>query len=376
MELNPIALAIPIFFLAIVVELVLAGRRGLRAYRFVDSITDLSCGVGNQVMSLLFGAALLAVHQWVYDHYAFVRFDAGSPWPWIIAFVGVDFFYYWWHRFSHEVNFLWAAHIVHHQSEDYNLAVALRQAYFTNFTAMPFYLPLALVGVPALPFAVSIAVSLAYQFWIHTELIKKLPAPVEYVFNTPAHHRVHHATNTQYLDRNYAAILIIWDRMFGTFQTEEEPCVYGITTPVGSFNPLWVNLHYWSDIADIVRRAPTWRRKLFAPFARPGWDPVTGVIDVPVHVPREQFVKFDVEAPSRAMVAWVLVQFSLVAVWLLALLMWGATLPVSQLAVAGALIIVATVAWGGLFERRKWAPALEAARIAGSIAVVGWMVLA
>lgn len=375
-DINPVAIGVPIFLIAIVVEIIAAKRRNVKAFRFVDSITNMSCGVGNQMVLVLVGAALYGFHGWTYDNFSLVRFEPGSPWPWVIAIVGVDFIYYWWHRYSHEVNVMWAAHVVHHQSEDYNLAVALRQALFTNFTSTPFYLLLAFVGVPAEPLIASVAISLLYQFWIHTELIKKLPAPLEYVLNTPSHHRVHHATNTQYLDKNYGAILISWDRMFGTFEPEVEPCIYGITSPLKSFNPVWANFQYWQEIAGLVRRAPTWQRKLKAIVARPGWDPVTNTIEVPTHVPREQFVKFDVPEPSRRLVGWVVLQFALVAVALIAVLLFGPTLPWPQLVAIAAVILAASVAWGGLFEQRRWAPALEAARIGASALILGWVFLA
>ena len=201
---------------------------------------------------------------------AAVRFAAGSPWPWVIGLLGYDFIYYWWHRLSHEINVLWAAHIVHHQSEEYNLAVALRQAWFTPLTGVPFYSVLAFLGVPPTVFFVSAAVSLLGQFWIHTELIPKL-GPLEWFLNTPSHHRVHHATNPEYLDRNYGAILIVWDRLFGTFVSEQEPCVYGITKPFGSFNAIWANFHYFDEIAKLARSCTSWRDRSLAFFRRPGW---------------------------------------------------------------------------------------------------------
>jgi alkylglycerol monooxygenase len=160
---NLIALAIPLFLVFIGVELAVAWRRRVQPYRLLDALVDLSCGVTQQTVNLFFAAGLLALYTFVYDH-RLVGFAASSPWPWLIAFVGVDFFYYWWHRLSHEVNFLWAAHVVHHSSEDYNLAVALRQGVFTNLTSWPFYFPLALLGVPPLVFVVMQSLSTLYQF--------------------------------------------------------------------------------------------------------------------------------------------------------------------------------------------------------------------
>src|SRR5678810_992044 len=165
MKLDPIALAVPVFFLLIGLELLVARARGRRVYRFTDSFADLGCGVTQRVVLLLFEVALLAVYALLYEHGRLWTFAPDSPWPWVIAIIGVDLGYYWWHRLSHEVNVLWAVHVVHHQSEDYNLAVALRQAVLSPVTVMPFYLPLAVLGVPMFSFFIVNALSTLYQFW-------------------------------------------------------------------------------------------------------------------------------------------------------------------------------------------------------------------
>ena len=288
---NPIALAIPVFLIAIGIEIAVAKRRGARVYRSWDALTDLSCGIGNQAVGVFVIALALAVYGWTFHHAALIHWAPGSVWPWIIGIVGLDFLYYWWHRMSHEVNFLWAAHVVHHQSEDYNLAVALRQAWFTGLTDLPFYLPLALLGVNVEIFIASNAISLIYQFWIHTELIRRID-PFEWILNTPSHHRVHHATNPEYLDKNYGAILIIWDRMFGTFEPEVAPCVYGITKPFGSTNAVWANFHYWVELYDHARTVPGLWNKLMTPFRRPGYDERTGRVELSPFTPREHFQKY------------------------------------------------------------------------------------
>ncbi|MDX2008537.1 MAG: sterol desaturase family protein, partial [Myxococcaceae bacterium] len=198
---NLIALAIPLFFVGIGLELAVARRRGLSVYRLGDAISDMGCGVVQQLVSnLLGGWVLLAAYDALFAHRLV---ELPTAWlPWVAALLGVEFAYYWWHRLSHEVNLLWAAHVVHHHSEDYNLAVALRQSVTTWITTMPFYLPLALLGVPTLPFAVMLGLSTLYQFWIHTELVPPL-GWLEKWLNTPALHRVHHAINPQYLDKNH-----------------------------------------------------------------------------------------------------------------------------------------------------------------------------
>ena len=248
---NPIALAIPFFFLLMGVELFFARRRGLKVYRFADALVDLSCGMTQQILVVFSIGVLAGGYIWLYQFRLF-DFARGSPWPWLIAFFAVDFVYYWWHRLSHEVNVLWAVHMVHHQSEDYNLAVALRQAVLSVWTIWPLHLPLALLGVPPAVFLIVNSSSTLYQFWIHTELIGKL-GWYEWIFNTPAQHRVHHAVNPQYLDRNYAATLSIWDRLFGTFADEVEQPVYGLVKPLRSFNPMWAQVHHFFEMARRTR---------------------------------------------------------------------------------------------------------------------------
>jgi sterol desaturase/sphingolipid hydroxylase (fatty acid hydroxylase superfamily) len=368
-----IAGAIPVFFILIGLELYVARRRGVHVFRFVDSITDLSCGLGNQVMAVLFGASILAAHQGLYERFTLVRFAPNSLWPWLIAIFGVDFIYYWWHRCSHEVNVMWAAHVVHHQSEDYNLAVALRQALFTSFTSVPFYALLAFAGVPAAIEGASIAISMLYQFWIHTELVGRMPKWFETVMNTPSHHRVHHGTNPEYLDRNYAAIFIVWDRMFGTFEPEDAPVVYGITKPFASFNPIWANFQYLREMWHVAQHRNGLLEKLGVLLERPGWNPNTRAVDLPEFSPRSQFVKFDVPKPSRALTRWIVIQFAILTLGLMALLGWGKGLASPQIWAAGLCIFAATAAWSGLVEKKSWARPLEAVRLLASLAVVAWI---
>jgi len=270
--LNPILLAFPVFFALIALELAVARSRGVRVYRFDDSIADLGCGITQQVASTVFKASLLAIYTLAFDRFAISAWDAASAWTWAFAFVAVDFIYYWWHRASHRVNFMWAGHIVHHQSDDYNLSVALRQAMFTQLTSFPMYLPLALLGIPPLVFFVCVALNTLYQFWIHTRLIGKL-GPLELVLNTPSHHRVHHGINPEYIDKNYAGVFITWDRLFGTFVEEKAEVRYGIVEQFRSWNALWANFHYYPEIARKAAMAQTVHEKLWAWFAPPEWLP-------------------------------------------------------------------------------------------------------
>ena len=219
MALNPVGIALPFFLGLIVFESRLAKRQGRPVYRLNDTFTDLSCGLGEQALGVFGKALILVAYAAVETRVGVVDLPLESAWTWAIGMIGVDFFYYWYHRFSHRVNFAWLTHGVHHQSEDYNLAVALRQPWFTQAYSWMFYLPLAVLGVPAIVYMTCFAINLVYQCWIHTRLIGKMGV-FETVFTTPSHHRVHHGTNPEYIDRNYAGILIIWDRIFGTFEPE------------------------------------------------------------------------------------------------------------------------------------------------------------
>ena len=221
--MNLIHLAIPVFFLLIAVELVAARLLEKDVYRLSDSVSDLSCGILDQIVGVFLKTALFAGYVAVYDHFRLFSLPNDSVAAWVACFLGVDLFYYCSHRFSHEVNAGWATHIVHHQSEELNLAVALRQSAFGQIYTWIFYLPLALLGFPPLMFLTLNAANTLYQFWVHTRLIGKL-GPMEWVFNTPSHHRVHHARNPQYIDKNHAGTLIVWDRLFGTFAEEKEEC--------------------------------------------------------------------------------------------------------------------------------------------------------
>jgi sterol desaturase/sphingolipid hydroxylase (fatty acid hydroxylase superfamily) len=361
---NLIALAIPFFLLLIGVEILVARARGREVYRVQDALADLGCGVGQQLVLVFAAAALLAGYAWCY-RFRVVDFEPGSPVPWLVAFVVVDLSYYWWHRLSHEVNVLWAAHVVHHQSEDYNLAVALRQSILTSFTSVPFYYPMALLGVPPAAYATMAAVSLLYQFWIHTELVGRL-GWLERVLNTPSHHRVHHAVNPQYLDRNYGAILIVWDRVFGTFAEEREAPVYGTTKPLRSFHPLWAQVHGLVEIAEKARGLPTWRQRARVWLAHPAW--TSDGAPPPGEAELRARARFDVPIPP-GLQAYAVAQFAPVVLAIFLMLLWqdtGATLP---LVLAALFVAWTLLALGALMDGSRWARPVELARIAGAAAL-------
>ncbi len=273
MNLNPVVLAIPLYFFLIVLELIYEAIKKKNTYRLNDAVTNISCGITSQVSGAFLKVLGVGVYELVYTHFSFMYIPI-NWWTGVILFLAIDFFYYWYHRASHEINFLWNfTHVVHHQSEDYNLSVALRQNSLGSFFSMLFYLPLAFLGFSTLSFVAMKGINLIYQFWIHTDAINKLPRWIEYFLNTPSHHRVHHGRNPKYIDKNHAGVLIIWDRLFGTFKEEEERPTYGVTKPVRTWNPIKANLQPVYDMFTQVRRTPGWTDKLKMLVYKPGWQP-------------------------------------------------------------------------------------------------------
>ena len=255
-DYNINALAIPLFLVFMLLEYALLHLKGQKRHRLNDSVASLSMGMLLLISDALLKAYTFAVFIYLFDQHRLFDFSPYAPITWLLFFFAVDLCYYWFHRCAHQFNFLWGAHVGHHQSEEYNLTTALRQSAFQYAFSWVFYLPLALLGCPPQVFLILFILLKLYQFWLHTELIKKLPRPIEYIFTTPSHHRVHHATNEKYLDKNYGSTLIIWDRIFGTFKEEEETPDYGILKPVGSYNPVYLVFH---EAIDIVKDLSTYR---------------------------------------------------------------------------------------------------------------------
>jgi sterol desaturase/sphingolipid hydroxylase (fatty acid hydroxylase superfamily) len=268
---DPVVIAIPFFVVLVLGEMVWARRRALHAYEPKDTAVSLAFGLGSTAIGALAAGAVFAAL--VFFH-GYRLFDIGWQWwAWPLCFVLDDLAYYWFHRFAHRVRWFWASHVNHHSSQHYNLSTALRQSW-TGFIAVSFVfrLPLTLIGLEPAMIVFCGGLNLIYQFWIHTEAIGRLPRWFEAVMNTPSHHRVHHATNPRYLDRNYAGTFIVWDKLFGTFQAEVdgERIRYGIVKQLGSFNLLWAVFHEWIGMGADVWRAP-WRHKLAYLWREPGW---------------------------------------------------------------------------------------------------------
>lgn len=269
---NPVDLAVPGFILLVLAEMIVARLRNRKRYCPKDTLTSLALGFGSTIAGLLTGGFVFALFVW------FAQFRLVEvPWVWwafVLCFVLDDLAYYVFHRCAHRVRWIWASHVVHHSSQHYNLSTALRQTWTGVFSLVfLFRLPLVLIGFPPTMIFFVVGLNLIYQFWIHTETIGRLPAWFEAVMNTPSHHRVHHAVNPRYLDRNYAGVFIVWDRMFGSFEPErdEDPPRYGIVRQLGSFNLIWAAFHEWIGIGRDLWRAPGWGNKLRYALREPGW---------------------------------------------------------------------------------------------------------
>lgn len=388
--MDLILLAVPFFFVLIAVELIADHVRGQRNYRLADAINSLSTGVLSTSTGLLTKGVGLVSYALAWEYLALLRLPTEAWWTWALAFVLYDLCYYWLHRLGHERNILWAAHSVHHQSEEYNLTTALRQTSSGFIFSWIFYLPLALIGVPPLVFITVASLNLLYQFWVHTRHIPKL-GWLEWVLITPSNHRVHHAQNTLYLDRNYGGVFILWDRLFGTFQEEDprEPVIFGVTTPLASWNPLWANVQFYAQLWDDARRTHSTWDKLRIWFMPTGWRPPDVAARYPQAKPDlARFRKFEIPL-GRWQQAYVVAQFAVYVA------LGSYLMQVAEQVRPAALLLGWTVMVFGLFvlgttlENRPWARRLELARLAlnvpalylagivalGTVTPLGWVTL-
>lgn len=371
-----ILLAVPFFFVLIAVELLADRWRGVRNYRLADAVNSLSAGVLSTTTGLLTKGVGLVTYAIAVDHLALFELPADAWWVWVVAFIAYDFCYYWLHRFGHERNILWAAHSVHHQSEDYNLSTALRQTSTGFLLSWIFYLPMAVLGVPLVVFVSVGALNLLYQFWVHTRHIPKL-GWYEWLFVTPSNHRVHHAQNPVYIDRNYGGVFIIWDRLFGTFLEEDdnEPVIFGVTTPLASWNPLWANLQFYAQLWADARRTERWRDKLRIWFMPTGWRPA----DVAQRYPQAKqdlanFRKFEVPL-STARQLYVLLQFGMYVALGSYLMDAGERLSLAALLLGWGVMAFGLFVLGASLENRSCAVRLELARLLLNLpayALAGW----
>lgn len=362
MNLNPIVLSIPIFFVLIGIELVAERILHQKLYRLPDAIANLSCGITSQLSGLFLRVFAIGIYEVLHNNFNLLVWDNKNWMYWLALFLLADLAYYWAHRMSHEINLFWGGHVVHHQSEDYNLSVALRQSSLQVVWTFAFSLPLAFIGFDTLDFAYMSAWITLYQFWIHTETINKM-GWFEYVFNTPSHHRVHHGRNPKYIDKNHAGTLIIWDRMFGTFQEEEERPTYGITKPINSWNALWANFSHYAEMGKDLKRIPGFMDKIRYLFNKPGWLPsyLGGYRSAP-DVDAKTYHKYETLAPLRLSL-YVLTQFIICLTGTALFLFKKDLFTIEEKAVIAVLISWMVINCGVLFEKHRWVLASEWLRI-------------
>ncbi len=358
-----IVLATPVFLLLIGIELLVGWRRGRNTYRVNDALNSIGLGIMSQLVGVFTKLLAAGAYVLVYQHAALWHLPTDAAWVWVAGLLAYDLLYYWYHRLGHTVAFLWAAHAVHHQSEDYNLATALRQTSSGWLAAWAIYLPMAVLGVPPLVFGVAAMIDLLYQFWVHTQHVGRL-GWFDRWFCAPSNHRVHHAVNDRYVDKNYGGILILWDRIFGTYcdEDEAEPCVYGTRSPLRSWNPVWANLQVYAELWHEMSLCSRWQDKLLVWVKPPGWRPA----DV---VARHGAYRFDIRAVQRfdpplsaGRQLAALAVFALLIAGTLVLLWHADGLALPQLAAGAGAIIAGLWAVGWLSTPRAATAASAAAR--------------
>ncbi|MBK7535889.1 MAG: sterol desaturase family protein [Myxococcales bacterium] len=365
MKLDPAVLAIPLYALFIGGELWLSRRpRDGLARSWEDLLVNVGAGLGQLATDVLLGLLYVVPYAALAAH-APRSLSETAVTTWLLAFLGVDLGFYWQHRLSHRVGLFWAAHAVHHQGEDYNLGLALRQPWFSVLINWVYYLPLAVVGVPVTVFLGAAGLNLVYQFFLHTRAIRTL-GPLEWVLNTPSHHRVHHGRDADYLDCNYGGVFIIWDRLFGTFRQEHREPSFGTVEPFRSWNPAWANFEHLALLARKRRACDGLVDKVLAYLRPPEWSP-PGLPAAPAPA----------AAPTpglrqRSYATWLLMEALAGTV---ALVMWKAQL--GWLAkVSGVGLVVATLmVMGGLLDGRPWFKPAELIRRAALVLTLGTALL-
>lgn len=352
-----IVLATPVFLGLIAIEWGVGAWRGRQSYRLHDALCSIGLGMASQIVGLFTRLFVVGLYEAVASHLALWRLPADSWVVWGVALVLYDLCYYWQHRAGHRVAVLWAAHVVHHQSEDYNLSTALRQSGTGWLFGWVFYLPLAVLGVPGVVFGGVALIDLLYQYWVHTRQVGRM-GHFDRWLCSPSNHRVHHAVNDVYLDRNYGGILMLWDHLFGTFvdERDDEPCVYGTRAPLHSYNPVWANLEVYAALARDAWHARSWLDKWRLWWKPPGWRPQ----DVAQRFPRPAFDLGQVrrwDPPTGRAAKGLSGVLFIVLLGSTAVLLWQAHLwPWSTRAAAAAAIVGGLCVVGWLGEGRAYAP--------------------
>lgn len=376
MELYAKALsfAVPFFLLLIIIEELAARKMKKQINIGMDTISSLSSGMTNTLKNLMGLSVVIVSYGWMVDKVALFEIES-NWWVYVIAFIGIDFAGYWTHRFDHTINAFWNRHIVHHSSEEFNLSCALRQSVSAIFGIYFFlYIPMAFIGVPAQVVAIIAPIHLFAQFWYHTRLINKMGF-LEYILVTPSHHRVHHAINDIYLDKNLAQIFIIWDKLFGTFQEEleEEPPVYGVKKPVNTWNPLIINyVHLWALIQD-AWRTKNWWDKARIWFMPTGWRPADVAEKYPWAYWKNAFeqVKYD-SKPSKTLQTWSWVQLIVSFAMVFHVLIAFVSFQYVEVMLYATFMMLSIFAYTSLMDKSRLAIPAEILRLAMGVGLIYW----
>ena len=373
-----LAYAIPGFVVLMIIESLVAKWMGMKVNQPMDVISSLSSGMTNTLKVLMGLSVVIISYDWMVGKMGVFDLEA-SPFVYVLAFIGIDFKGYWSHRFNHQINLFWNRHVIHHSSEEFNLACALRQEISAIFGVFFFlYIPLAIIGVPTNVIAIVAPLHLFAQFWYHTRLINKMGF-LEYIIVTPSHHRVHHAINDIYLDKNFSQIFIFWDRWFGTFQEElvDVPPVYGTKQPANTWNPVLINLmHFWGLVKDAWYTRSWWDKiRLF--FMPTGWRPADVLERFPIHYYKKasEQIKYD-SKPTKALIYWSWLQLIVNLVLVFHLLSIVADINLTQIMLYGSFLFLSVMAYTFLMDRHIMALLFEVFKLTFGLLLVyqldGW----
>ncbi|QMW02905.1 sterol desaturase family protein [Spirosoma foliorum] len=363
MHVNWLAFAVPLFLFFIGVEYLVAKRQKKTYFQFNNSIANLNVGIAERLLDSFTVGVFYFWYDYLHRHYAFLDIRA-SAWGWIGVFIATDFVWYWYHRLAHEINVFWAVHIVHHQSDDFNYTVSARITVFQAILRTGFWSILPIIGFPPAMITTILLLHGLYPFFIHTRTIGKL-GWLEYILVTPSHHRVHHASNPEYLDKNYGDVLIIWDKLFGTFVEENEEPVYGLTKPLDSHSFLWQHFHGLLEVLVATRRASDWSAKWKVLFGRPD--------SVDPHIREEleeRFLSGDaasrtaIHTKSRRFKGYVIGQMAGILLILFTFLLMESYVPGYLQFLTALFILLTLINCGALLEQRQWVLYLEIGRVA------------
>lgn len=361
--INASAFVLPAFFIFTGLELIAAKqRRQPNVFSFESSVANMSIGIAERLLSLFLTASFYNVFMYVYTHFAI--WDIPNHWlVWVLLILVTDLIWYWYHRLGHEINILWAAHIVHHQSEEFNYTVAARITVLQAIVRNAFWCILPLAGFHPNMVMTTLLIHGTYSFFTHTQIIHKL-GWLEYVLVTPSHHRVHHASNEKYLNKNYGDLFIFWDKLFGTFEKEEETPTYGLTHPLKSRSFIWQHIHYFAELFYAARITPGIRNKLRIIFGKPE------DLDQNIRVKLERiYLSKNAASPSPRHKNYVSVQIFLASVLTFFIILFYRELSFAETFAGSTLILITLINCGALLEQRQWIHYLELARL---VVIIGY----